>query len=428
MKQTAAARRRYSKASGYKSCKPGQEKEGCSYLPPGLKEKDPLVEIIVNLNDGYFEDPDDGSRYPEDKAKWALWFLSQFLTNPKKEKTETYEQLLLRLMRMNFAPTETDVPGFTYPFIGTDGVNEKDAKLFGEYLQGFYKPLNAKAAAAFGENLALVHSAVEARTKHEIQARVAQESLVAEYNPRAKIGEPIQAARTMCGRIVFSGGRLWYAEAPIKRTAYGDIFDASKTCRWVPLTSADAVRGVYTRKEGVIGQILDSEPIEKMEKDTQIAQLTVKIQEDIAERMGKLKANGDLLEHARLAKQVSSAHVIAKKMIEKQMKIDEQLKLDTKKYYMSQMAHAAHSCALNGLGMDDKYYCNENFKFRQNSYGLHPKDSELDSGFKRKWEGEDGRMYRNQAVGGAKGRKAKTVDPAFSMASLPSFLAKPKTL
>lgn len=423
MKQTAAARRRYSKASGYKSCKPGSKKSGCteqSYLPPGFPEQ---LEGKMNSLNGNVE-----------AAKWAMWFLSQFLTNPKKEKTETYEQLLLRLYRMNFAPAGADIPGFRYPLPGTLDVTDEQAKKFAEYLQSFYKPLNAKAAAAFGENLALVHAAVEARTKHEIQARVSQDSLKAEYNPRAKVGEPIQAARTMCGRIVYSGGRLWYAEAPMKRTAYGDVFDASKTCKWVALTSESAIRGVlrnYTEPAD-----FDAPAMEKMEKDKQIAELTVKIQTDITERMNKLKTNGDLLEHARLAKQISTAHTMAKKMIEKQMKIDEQYKHDLKKFFMADMARKQHHCALSEFKLEG-YECDDEnpfLKLRNGYFEPQPKTSTLqsDSKFMDKWSGADGRMYRNQAVGGAKGRKA--VDPKFSLEglNLPSFLTpkpeKSKTL
>jgi len=414
MKQTAAARRRYSKASGYKSCKPGSQKSGCteqSYLPPGFDET--LDAEMRALN-------------PEgDTALWAMWFLSQFLTNPKKEKTETYEQLLLRLYRMHFAPTENpNVPGFKYPLPGLSQVRK--AKEFAEYLQSFYKPLNAKAAAAFGENLALVHSAVEARTKHEIQARVSQESLKAEYNPRAKVGEPIQAARTMCGRIVYSGGRLWYAEAPMKRTAYGDVFDASKTCKWVALTSESAIRGVLKNYNEPAA--FDAPAMEKMEKDKQIAELTVKIQTDITERMQASNTNGDKLEHARLAKQISTAHTMAKKMIEKQMKIDEQYKHDLKKLFMADMARKQHRCALSEFKLTG-YECDEKTPFLQLRNGYfepHPKTGTFDAEFMDKWSGDDGRMYRNQAVGGAKGRKA--LDPKFSFgdSSLPSFLMKPK--
>ena len=115
---------------------------------------------------------------------------------------------------------------------------------------------------------------METRRRHEILARQSTLSMVPEYNPKATSGQPIESARTKCGQIKFSGGRLWFAKVPM---GYNGVYDASKACTWEPLTSKMSAPYLKAILEGdsTIRNSLTS-TTSKFQKEQKIAKLSLR--------------------------------------------------------------------------------------------------------------------------------------------------------
>jgi len=432
MRQTREARKLFGKKA-FKQCSPdtfGESwnpttrmgPEGCSWIPPHMPNE--LVAHILEIN-RFKPGVAGGLNAIDDRGKWALWFLTQFLANPTQEKTETYEALLLRLYHISFDfPADVeglDDKGFAYPLTEGNDEQTKMHEMFMQYLKEFYRPANAAQAARFEQNLVEVHQHVTARRRHELLAAAAQDSQVQEYNLNAKNGEPIQAARTMCGRVVLSGGRLWFAKVPVR---YDGMYDASKTCSWQPLSShlpLPLLKAIL----GTDMELKTKKPTSKIDKEQKIAKLTVELHKDLQKQMQDATERGDLAEAERFRKQIPKAHATAKKMLDKQIQLDEQYNKDQKKMFMTKMQHDQHACVMQHYKVDGytgpDYNCNRPYQFNPGSAKsssipfIGPDDEGAMQTFSREQYDDSvnkykkggagfntGRMYRQQASGRAK--------------------------
>jgi len=291
-------------------------------MPPGLAAYPRIVQAIMGGNcpkgGATFQA---GSCGPDKMGTiygyWALWMLSKMLTDPEKEKTQTLEQLLLRLyhlttVRVNVGGAGQSRPVFFYPM---------DSPEFNLYIQEFFRPADsasAKKKERFDTHVAQISLNLSNRQKVEAIARLSQAEKIIEYNPNARYGEPLMAARTMCGQVQFAGGRLWFSQVPMKDGA----FDKKRSCYWTALTTEMTNPSLETVLS--TGQyVLESKSKDtlKQEKEKQVAELGAALTQQISTKLSKAAAENDMGEVDRLTKVLKKQYDVAKKLVEREKKL-----------------------------------------------------------------------------------------------------------